>query len=144
MALVALGFVVGLRWLERALTFHPARLDAQHPPRPPSGAEDVSFTAADGTRLHGWYFKAEASAETPTIIYFHGNGGNVTNVGWLAESLAQRGFNVLVFDYRGYGLSNGEAADEAGLYLDGEAALRYLVNEKQVAPSRIVLYGQSL
>lgn len=144
LALVALGFVVGLRWVERTLTFRPARLDAQHPPPPPSGAEDVSFAAADGTRLHGWYFKAEVSAETPTVIYFHGNGGNVTNVGWLAENLAKRGFNVFVFDYRGYGLSDGEAAEEAGLYVDGEAALRYIVSEKHVAPNRIVLYGQSL
>ena len=126
------------------MTFRPARLDAQHPPRPPSGAEDASFTAPDGPRLHGWYLKADASAETPTVIFFHGNGGNVTNVGWLAESLAKRGFNVLVFDYRGYGLSDGDAANEAGLYLDGEAALRYVVNEKHVAPNRIVLYGRSL
>lgn len=126
------------------MTFRPARLDAQHPPPLPSGAEDVSFTAADGARLHGWYFKAAASAEPPTVIYFHGNGGNVTNVGWLAESLAKRGFNVLVFDYRGYGLSDGDAAEEAGLYLDGEAALRYVVDEKHIAPNRIVLYGQSL
>jgi uncharacterized protein len=126
------------------MTFRPARLDAKHQPQPPAGAENVWFTSADGTRLHGWYFKAESSAATPTIIYFHGNGGNVTNLGWLGQSLARRQFNVLVFDYRGYGLSDGEAADERGLYSDGEAALRYVVNEKHVAPNRIVLYGQSL
>jgi len=126
------------------MTFRPARLDAKHPPQPPSGAENVWFGAADGTHLHGWYFRSESPARTATIIYFHGNGGNVTNLAWLGQSLAKRGFNVLVFDYRGYGLSDDVAADESGLYLDGQAALLYVVNEKQAAPNRIVLYGQSL
>jgi uncharacterized protein len=143
LALGAVALFFGLRWVERLVTFHPARLDANRPPRPPAGAEDVWFASADGTRLHGWYFKTQGS-ETATIIYFHGNGGNVTNVGWLGESLAKRGFNVLAFDYRGYGLSDGVAADESELYLDGEAALQYVVNEKHAWPNRIVLYGQSL
>lgn len=142
--MAAVAFFFGLRWVERVMTFHPARLDAKHPPQPPSGAEDVSFTSADGTRLHGWYFKAESSTETATIVYFHGNGGNVTNLAWFGESLAKRGFNVLVFDYRGYGLSHGVAADESELYLDGEAALQYVVNDKHAWPNQIVLYGQSL
>jgi len=126
------------------MTFRPARLDAKRPPQPPSGAEDIWFTSADGTRLHGWYFNVESPPAAATIIYFHGNGGNVTNVGWLGQSLAGRGFNVLVFDYRGYGLSGGVAADEADLYNDGQAALSYVLNEKHASPNHVVLYGQSL
>ena len=144
LVLAAVAFFFGLRSVERLVTFRPAQLDAQHPPPPPSGAESVWFTSADGTRLNGWYFKAGTSADPPTIIYFHGNGGNVTNLGWLGQSFAKREFNVLVFDYRGYGLSDGEVGDERGLYFDGAAALRYVLNEKHVAPNRIVLYGQSL
>ena len=83
-----------------------------------------------------------ADPRTATIIYFHGNGGNIANVGWLGQALARRGFNVLLFDYRGYGLSGGTAEDEWDLYLDGEAAFDFLVNEKR--SERIVLYGQSL
>lgn len=147
MVVVALGGValfLGMRWVERLVTFHPARLDPKQPPALPPGTEDVWFNSGDGTRLHGWYFKAQSPAETATIIYFHGNGGNVTNLGWFGETLAKRGFNVLVFDYRGYGLSDGVAADEAGLYSDGEAALRFVMDQKHASPKRIVLYGQSL
>ena len=90
------------------------------------------------------YFEHESPPDAGTIIYFHGNGGNIRNVGWLAQSLAKRGFNVLLFDYRGYGISGGTAADESGLYLDGQAALSFVVNEKHASPNRIVLYGQSL
>jgi fermentation-respiration switch protein FrsA (DUF1100 family) len=144
LALAAVPLFCGLRWVERVMTFHPVRLDPKHPPKPPSGAENVWFGAADGTHLHGWYFPSAGSDSGATIIYFHGNGGNITNVGWWGQSLAKRGFNVLVFDYRGYGLSDGVAADESELYLDGQAALLYVVNEKHAAPNRIVLYGQSL
>lgn len=137
------AFVYGLRWLELSMTFHPVQLTADRRVAPPDGAEDVWFGAKDGARLHGWYFPAnEPSAAT--IIYFHGNGGNISNVGWLGQALARRGFSVLLFDYRGYGLSGGTAADETDLYLDGEAAFDFIVKQKRAAPERIVLYGQSL
>jgi len=140
-----LAFAVGLSWVERAITFRPERPTAAEQRIPlPAGAEDVWFTAADRTRLHGWYFEKQNWPDAGTVIYFHGNGGNITNVGWLAQSLAKRGFNVLLFDYRGYGVSEGKAMDESGLYLDGEAALYYVVTEKHIPPNRIVLYGQSL
>jgi fermentation-respiration switch protein FrsA (DUF1100 family) len=134
----------GLRWLELAMTFHPDRLTMNQRLPPPVGATDVWFTAADGTRLHGWYFQSNATPEAATIIYFHGNGGNISNVGWIGEFLSKSGFSVLVFDYRGYGLSGGEVGDESGLYLDGEAAVAFVANEKATAPEKIVLYGQSL
>ena len=123
------------------MTFHPVQLTPDQRVAPPDGAEDVWFNAKDGTRLHGWYFSGFVP-NAPTIIYFHGNGGNITNIGWLGQALAQRGFSVLLFDYRGYGLSGGTAADETDLYLDGEAAFDFVVNEKRA--ERIVLYGQSL
>ena len=136
-------FVFGLRRLELAMTFHPVQLTADRRVAPPDGAEDVWFNSKDGTRLHGWYFQP-ADATAPTIVYFHGNGGNISNVGWLGGALARRGFGVLLFDYRGYGLSGGTASEEEDLYLDGEAAVAFLTNEKRVAPERLVLYGQSL
>jgi uncharacterized protein len=138
------AFVFGLRWLESAMTFHPVRFTADQRISPPNSAEEVWFTAKDGTRLHGWYFARQRNDRSATIIYFHGNGGNLSNVGWLGESLAKRGFSVLLFDYRGYGLSSGTTVDEADLYLDGEAAWEFVVNEKKAAPERVVLYGQSL
>jgi fermentation-respiration switch protein FrsA (DUF1100 family) len=124
------------------MTFHPVRLSTDRRVSPPNEAEEVWFNAKDGTRLHGWYFRGQGDAAT--IVYFHGNGGNISNVGWLGQSLARRGFSVLLFDYRGYGLSGGTPLNEADLYLDGEAAVSFLVNEKGAAAERIVLYGQSL
>lgn len=135
-------FVYGLRWLESAMTFHPVRLTADQRVSPPNGAEEVWFTARDGTRLHGWYFPSQQNSRT--IIYFHGNGGNISNLDWLGESLARRGFGVLLFDYRGYGLSSGSTFDEEDLYLDGDAAWEFVVKEKKAAPETVVLYGQSL
>jgi alpha-beta hydrolase superfamily lysophospholipase len=110
----------------------------------PAGAETVWFNSADGTRLNGFFFESQSKPETATIIFFHGNGGNITNVTWLAQRFAKHGFNVLLFDYRGYGVSGGIASDEAELYNDGDAAVAFVVNEKKVRPEKIVLYGHSL
>lgn len=112
----------------------------------PQGGEDVWFAGASKARLHGWYVcAARGEAErAPTIIYFHGNGGNVNSVGWLGATLAARGFNVLLFDYRGYGRSEGVVTNERGIYRDADAAYDYMVRERGVSPERLVLYGQSL
>jgi fermentation-respiration switch protein FrsA (DUF1100 family) len=139
-----MAFVYGLRWLEFLITFHPVRVPASQTLAVPAGAEEVSFTAADGTRLHGWFFRSESKPETATIIYFHGNGGNITNIDWVGQRLARRGFDVLLFDYRGYGKSEGEVGAESGLYADGDAALAFAINQKGARADRVVLYGQSL
>jgi fermentation-respiration switch protein FrsA (DUF1100 family) len=142
----ALGFL-GLRWFEGAVTFHPARYQPGEVWKLPPGGEDVWFKAASGERLHGWFVRASGGtpeATAPTVIYFHGNGGNLSNVGWLAEALSARGVNVLLFDYRGYGRSEGRVTDEHGIYADADAAYDYLVKERGVSHQRIALYGQSL
>lgn len=143
LVLGGLAFVYGVRWIEAAITFHPERIAPDRALPPPRGAEDVWFNAADGTRLHGWFFNSETPAAA-SIVYFHGNGGNISNVDWIGETFAKRGFNVLLVDYRGYGRSAGSASAESGLYLDGEAAVDFLVNHKRTASDKIVLYGQSL
>lgn len=137
------AFVYGLRSLEWHMTFHPVPMDRQRW-QPPDGASEVWLTTADGIRLHGWFFDNRTNPETPTIIFFHGNTGNIRDVGWVGQRLHERGFNVLLFDYRGYGASEGDTETETGLYADGDAALAFVINEKGVAPERIILYGQSL
>jgi len=137
------AFVFGLRWLEAAMTFHPTRISVGAVPRP-AGAEDVWITTKDNVRLHAWFFKSGRGPSAATVIYFHGNGGNITNVGWVAESLAARGFDTLLLDYRGYGQSEGASRDENTLYADGDAAVDYIISQRRVDPGRIVLYGQSL
>jgi fermentation-respiration switch protein FrsA (DUF1100 family) len=138
-----LGYFL-MRRFETAVTFHPDREPASGSWRAPAGAEDVWFETADGVRLHGWFFRSKAEAERATIVYFHGNGGNVSYTGWVGEAMARRGFDVLLFDYRGYGQSGGAVGGERGLYADADAAYRYVVTQRGADPRRVVLYGQSL
>ena len=142
--LLCVGFVFGLRWLEKMMTFRPDRMSVNEARMVPEGAESVWFTSADGTRLNGRFFRSATDPQVATIIFFHGNGGNISNVGWLAERFAKHGFNVLLFDYRGYGISEGEVGSEVGLYADGDAAVEFVLREKGERPEKIVLYGQSL
>src|ERR1041385_1908764 len=137
------AFFFGLRWLESLMTFHPERMTVQERRSPPEGAQIVWFNSADGTRLNGWFFESQSGPAAATIIFFHGNGGNITNVGWMGQRFAKHGFNVLLFDYRGYGASEGVAANEADLYADGDAAVAF-VTSKGIRTEQIILYGQSL
>lgn len=125
------------------MTFRPERMTAQERKSPPEGAEIVWFNSADGTRLNGWFFRSQSRLAPVTIIFFHGNGGNITNIGWMGQRFAKHGFNVLLFDYRGYGTSDGVAANEADLYADGDAAVAF-VTSRGIPREDIVLYGQSL
>ncbi|MDX6385944.1 MAG: uncharacterized protein QOK48_3517 [Blastocatellia bacterium] len=132
-----------LRWLEQGITFHPVRFtDSEHWVKPPQ-AEDVWIRTSDAENLNGWFFTSGTQPAQATIIYFHGNGGNISNLGWVGERLAARGFDVLLLDYRGYGKSSGASASEDGIYRDADAAYDYLV-KRGALPERIVLYGQSL
>lgn len=144
LALGCVAFVYGLRWLESLMTFRPDRMTEKERNLTPDGAESVWFNSADGTRLHGWFFESQTGPEIATVIFFHGNGGNIGNVRWVGQRFAKRGFDILLFDYRGYGASDGVAAAESDLYADGDAAVAFVKNEKGARPERIVLYGHSL
>jgi fermentation-respiration switch protein FrsA (DUF1100 family) len=133
-----------LRRFEAAVTFHPERYPAGPSWALPANAEDVWMKTADGVRLHGWFIKAGAQQADATVIYFHGNGGNLCYVGWIGERLAAHGFDVLLFDYRGYGRSEGEVSDEQALNRDADAAYDYVVTGRGTSPDRVAFYGQSL
>lgn len=105
--------------------------------------EDVIFTASDGVALHGWFVPGPGEATT-TWVWFHGNAGNISNrVDNLVEVRGRLGVNVFIFDYRGYGRSEGSASEE-GTYLDGEAVVAYLRSREDVNDERLVLFGRSL
>ena len=137
------GFVM-LRRFETSITFHPERAPFSGNWIVPQGGEDMWFTTVTGERLHGWFFRTPTQPAPATIIYFHGNGGNVSYADWVGINFARRGFDVLLFDYRGYGRSEGDISDERGLFEDADAAYAYMTRERGVAPERLVLYGQSL
>jgi pimeloyl-ACP methyl ester carboxylesterase len=134
----------GIRWIETALTFHPERWKPGERWELPQGGEDVWLKTHDGLRLHAWFISAHSQPPAATVIFFHGNGGNINQLGWLGEALARRGFDVLLFDYRGYGRSEGAVSGEQGIYTDADAAYDYVLNERRCSPGRLVLYGQSL
>ena len=104
--------------------------------------EDAWFQAADGTRLHGWYVpKAGARA---AVLFCHGNGGNITHRIDSIEMLhRQSGVSVLIFDYRGYGRSEGKPS-EAGVLADARAARDWLAAREKIPAARVVLMGESL
>ncbi len=107
--------------------------------------EDVWLTIppeAD-TRIHGWWISAPSETDH-TLLYLHGNGRNISaNLGQ-AYRLQQMGLSVFLFDYRGYGLSDGGFPSEAKVYADAQRAWDYLVQERQIPPDQIVVYGHSL
>lgn len=140
---LATGFIA-LRQLEHGITFHPIQFSPNAEWIKPGAAADVWFHTSDGENLNGWFFSSVTQPAQATIIYFHGNGGNISNLGWVGERLAARGFDVLLFDYRGYGKSTGASSSEDGIYRDADAAYDYLVKNRGVAPERLALYGQSL
>lgn len=103
--------------------------------------ESVSFTTSDGILLHGWHVPHPTPAAT--VLFCHGNGGNISH---RLESLLQfhrMNLSVFIFDYRGYGRSNGKP-DEHGTYADVEAAWQYLSDDRGIPADSIVLFGRSL
>jgi uncharacterized protein len=144
-AVVALpaGFLM-LRRFERSATFHPERASVDGLWRVPAGAEEVWFKTADGLKLYGQLFHSQTRPVSAAVIYFHGNGGNLSYCDWVGPALAARGFDVVIFDYRGYGRSEGEPVGERELYADADAAYDFLTKARGVEPRRVVLYGQSL
>ena len=119
-----------------AMIFFPDRFM----PAPPPGVEERWLTAADGTRLHAWV--ARGPNAQATLVWSHGNAGNIAGRLPVLRALAARGLAVLAYDYRGYGKSDG-APSERGVYLDAEAA--YDSERALGTPaSRIVCFGESL
>jgi fermentation-respiration switch protein FrsA (DUF1100 family) len=133
---------VGGGGLEESLIFHPRPYPEGDWDRQDVPHEDAWFASSDGTRLHGWF--AEAPALRAVVLYAHGNAGNVAAWAPVLRLFRDRlGCSVLVFDYRGYGRSEGEP-DEAGILADARAARRWLARRAGVAEKDVVLVGRSL
>ena len=106
-----------------------------------SGFEEISFTTSDGIALQSWYRRAQPSF--PTIVYFHGNAGNIGDRASIYAALADKGFGVFALSYRGYGKSQGYPSEE-GLYADARTAIHHLTLSQQLSIQNILLFGESL
>ena len=109
---------------------------------PDSHLEMVTFNSG-GNKLYGYWVESNGTRPGLTILYCHGNKHHMDEYWDRVMLLYDLGVNVFVFDYRGYGLSEGESS-ESGLYKDGKAALRFIRSEKDVPADSICLYGYSL
>jgi uncharacterized protein len=94
-------------------------------------------------RIHGWWIPAQ-SRTAKTLLYFHGNGINIGANSEQASRFHKLGLSVFLFDYRGYGKSEGSFPNEKAVYADAQRAWDYLTQERKIAPQNIVIYGHSL
>lgn len=140
-----LVFLLVLGWIPlgcNGLFYYPSQKIFYTPDDFGATYEDVHFTSKDGTQLNGWFIPAIGPAKG-TVIHFHGNAENMTNHYFFVYWLPKEGFNLFVFDYRGYGASSGKP-DRTGMVEDSIAAINYIRQRPDVNPHRILVFGQSL
>jgi uncharacterized protein len=152
LAIVALAIVVLLAIVyvaQRRLIYFPGPAPGEE--LLPLGAAVIDFDTADGLRLSGWFLPAAKRPDgtgadptpRPAVLIFNGNAGDRSHRLPLAEALAQRGYAVMLFDYRGYAGNPGSPSEE-GLRTDARAALDTLAARPDVDPERIAYFGESL
>jgi hypothetical protein len=142
-AVIVYAMVVGILWfMQDSMLYHrsdgaPMLNDPALLPK----REIVCLTTADGLNLRSWYFRA-TKADMPTVLFLHGNAGDIGNHLPFAKFLIEAGYGLLALEYRGYGGNPGKPR-EAGLIEDGQAAFAFLKGQG-IPDSRVVLYGESL
>jgi len=128
--------------MEDKFIFHPSAIVEATPRDAGLDFKDVDFSTRDGVLLNGWFIPYRDARST--LVWFHGNAGNighrVENIKLLHDKV---NVNIFIFDYRGYGRSQGRASEE-GTYLDGEAALELLGRNFGIEPKTMVFFGRSL
>ena len=134
-------FLVGIRYIERHSIYFPMKDVISNPASVELPYEEVYFDTPDNKRLNGWYI-ANSKAKF-TIIFCHGNAGNISHRLEKILIFYNLGLNIFIFDYRGYGKSIG-APSESGLYEDADAAYNYLTKERRISKDSVILYGESI
>lgn len=122
--------------------YWPDRYDYLQGHPPAIKPEPVQFQSLDGTALFGWYLHAEGQRKG-VIVHLHGNAQNLSAHHRQVDWLALQGFDVLVFDYRGYGQSQGHPS-RRGVFEDAVAAVKYAQSRVEAQGQPLYLLGQSL
>jgi hypothetical protein len=135
-----LAFTLMPTFADRLVYFPSRAHDGGTPAALGLAYEDVALRAADGVRLHAWFVRAPAARHT--LLFLHGNAGNISHRLDKLAILADAGADVLLLDYRGYGSSDG-TPDEAGTYRDADAAYEWLLG-RGVTAAALTVYGESL
>ncbi|MDB2576977.1 alpha/beta hydrolase [Planctomycetota bacterium] len=127
--------------LQPRLVYFPGPPPSRTPEDLGYPCQTVSLETSDDETLSAWFLPAPEAVGA--VVYSHGNAGSIEGRVGTARALVAMGFSVLLYDYRGYGASTG-SPDEAGTYLDAEAAYRWVTSEAGFDPSKVVAYGRSL
>jgi len=139
---VTYALIVGLMYsFQERLLFLPSRALMATPADRGLDYQDLTIATDDDEQLHAWWISARDARGT--LIFSHGNAGNISGRIDVARLFHDLGLNVLLYDYRGYGQSTGQASED-GLYRDIEAVWRYATDTRGLAPERLVLFGRSL
>ncbi len=126
--------------VDRYLIYFPSREITITPGEVGLDFEDMVFEASDGVKLHGWFVPGGRDV---TWIWFHGNGGNISSrVSNILDLNTRLGTSIFIFDYRGYGRSEGSPSEE-GTYLDAEAAIAH-IRSRGVDSEKVMYFGRSL
>ncbi|MDA0989962.1 MAG: alpha/beta hydrolase [Verrucomicrobia bacterium] len=147
-AKIAAAAYVGLCLLvyatQASYLYYPEKLIQLTPAVAGMPYESITLPTADGESLGAWYVPANpATARDRSLIFCHGNAGNIGDRVGSIRTFHDLELAVLIFDYRGYGTSSGKPS-EAGTYADAMAAWRYLADERGVTPNRVLIFGRSL
>ncbi|MHC4911529.1 MAG: alpha/beta hydrolase [Planctomycetota bacterium] len=135
----ALGWT--LYFMQPTFVYKPVRDVSYTPDELGLDFEEVTLKTADGVQLSSWYVPAENSELT--VLFCHGNGGNITHRLDSINVLNKLGLNCFIFDYRGYGKSEGQPSEE-GTYLDAMAAYKWLIETRKLPANKIIILGRSL
>ncbi|MFK5891754.1 MAG: alpha/beta fold hydrolase, partial [Pseudomonadota bacterium] len=103
--------------------------------------EDVYLSSSEGVKIHGWYIPHQQAQQV--VLFFHGNGGNISHRGDSIKIFNRLGVNVLIIDYQGYGKSDGTPGEKE-FYDDARSAWQYLIEQRGFKQQQIILFGRSI
>ncbi len=126
-----------------AFFYEPYKEFKYYPDTTRYSVEEINFKSANGNNLNGWFFKPKNKNVIGTVLHFHGNAANISYQFQFSDSLIKAGFQVMVFDYEGFGKSQGKVSQE-NVLADGIASLHYIKQREDVKNTKLILFGQSL
>ena len=145
LVLAYIGLAITLYFGQSNMVFMPSKDVIETPKSIGLKFEDVQLNTKDNVNLSAWFVPAKDNNPIgkAVILFCHGNGGNISNRISYLPIFKDLGLATFLFDYRGYGKSEGQPSEE-GTYKDVEAAWLYLTQERKIPPQKIIIYGESL
>ena len=141
--LLVYGIVIllAIRYMERKNTFYPMKEISYSPMSIGLQFDNIYFNTSDGKQLNGWFVPADNAKYT--MIFCHGNAGNISHRTDKIRIFHNMGINIFIFDYRGYGASEGKPT-EKGLFIDIQAAFDHVTEAFKIPKEKIIVFGESL